>query len=55
MKRRSLLHSGYKQGFFFGMVEGTEEVWIGTEESITKACSSWRMPEDMRADADNFN
>jgi hypothetical protein len=54
-KKRSTLDSGYREGFFFGIVEGTEEVYIGTENGVFRARSYRRMPEDMRSDSANFD
>ena len=54
-KRHSQLDSGYRDGFFFGVVEGTEEVYVGTPEGVVKARSFRRVPEDARSDSVGFN
>ena len=53
-KRVSQLDTGYKEAFFFGVLDGSDEVWAGTPEGVVKARSFKRLPEDARADAEGF-
>ena len=53
-KHRSQLTSGYRHGFFVGVVDGSDEVYIGTEAGVVKSRSFQRLPEGAKSDKEGF-
>ena len=53
-KRPSRLDPRFTPGIFFGVVEGSEEILVGTDQGVVKARSFKRLPADGRADPAAF-
>ena len=53
-KMPSRLDPRFIPGIFFGVVEGSEEVLVGTGQGVVKARSFKRLPADGRADPAAF-